>query len=574
MIRVEGERFVDEHGRTLLLRGANVGGNSKLPLTGDSFVGRPFPLADADAHFARLAAWGLTTIRFVTTWEAIEHAGPRQYDTAYLDHLEAVVAKAARHGLHVFIDFHQDVWSRFTGGDGAPRWTLEAAGFDVDALHETGAAFLSSEHPGPPPKMIWPTNAGKLGAATMLTLFFGGDAFAPKVRIDGVPAQRFLQEHFFGSVEQVVRRVAPMPHVFGVDLFNEPAPGYIGWKDLKKPKAVVEVGVLPSPLQSMALGAGATLDVKRYHRGLLGARVVGTERVNPNGRRAWTGPCVWQEHGVWAEGPKLLRPDHFRGDFGAHLGAFVAEGTKRVRALAPRLLVMAHAEPMHPVWSGPRPDAWSAHWYDGYVLFLKDFRSWLAADAFTQRPVFGSGRIRKSFAAQLTRLRVPGLPLLVGELGVAFDLRDPGRASAAMNRTMTAVEDAGVSATLWNYCADHTPERGDGWNGEDLSIFSQSSSEPDHGRAVHMVARPRPVAVAGTLVSHHFDPSTRRFTMTVRPDPNLRAPTTFFVPTLHYPDGGTVAVTAGRVHSNREWSHFGTDEQTLTLAPTPPARAP
>jgi len=41
-----------------------------------SFVGRPFPLEEAGEHFARLREWGLTFVRFLVTWEAIEHAGP------------------------------------------------------------------------------------------------------------------------------------------------------------------------------------------------------------------------------------------------------------------------------------------------------------------------------------------------------------------------------------------------------------------------------------------------------------------------------------------------------------------
>jgi hypothetical protein len=75
----------------LTLRGLNVGGNTKQPSTPDipshvrdgfldgdnvSFVGRPFPLQDADQHLARIKGYGFNVIRFLITWEAIEHAGP------------------------------------------------------------------------------------------------------------------------------------------------------------------------------------------------------------------------------------------------------------------------------------------------------------------------------------------------------------------------------------------------------------------------------------------------------------------------------------------------------------------
>ena len=131
-IGAQGNRFVDQQGRTVHLRGVNLGGSSKVPAVPDgatwrpdsladsravSFVGRPFPLAEAGEHFGRLRRWGLTCLRFLVTWEAVEHAGPGQYDEAYLDYLYAVVKRAADFDLLIFIDPHQDAWSRFSGGD-------------------------------------------------------------------------------------------------------------------------------------------------------------------------------------------------------------------------------------------------------------------------------------------------------------------------------------------------------------------------------------------------------------------------------------------------------------------------
>ncbi|HUV89602.1 MAG TPA: cellulase family glycosylhydrolase, partial [Anaerolineae bacterium] len=203
-MHVDGTWFKDNEGRTLLLRGANLGGSTKMPYRPDgatyrregffdhrnvSFVGRPFPLAEADEHLGRLRAWGMTFLRFLITWEAIEHAGPGEYDAEYLDYVYAVIEKAGEYGIDVFIDPHQDVWSRWTGGDGAPGWTLEAVGMDLTKLSDTGAAIVHAIHGDPFPRMIWPTNYDKLGAATMFTLFFAGNDLAPQTRIDGVPVQ-------------------------------------------------------------------------------------------------------------------------------------------------------------------------------------------------------------------------------------------------------------------------------------------------------------------------------------------------------------------------------------------------
>ena len=120
--------------RIILLRGINFGASSKIPSSQDathlkpddfysknrevSFVGRPCPLDQADEHFARLASWGFNTLRLLITWEAVEHQGPGMYDYAYIRYIRDLCRKAAKYGLSVFIDPHQDVWSRYTGGDG------------------------------------------------------------------------------------------------------------------------------------------------------------------------------------------------------------------------------------------------------------------------------------------------------------------------------------------------------------------------------------------------------------------------------------------------------------------------
>ncbi len=302
MIRIEGDRFIDEHGCTLILRGVNLGGSSKVPFSPDgatwrregffdhrsvSFVGRPFPLEEADEHFGRLRHWGFTFLRLLTTWEAIEHTGPGQYDETYLAYFRAIVEKAAEYGISVFIDPHQDVWSRFTGGDGAPGWTLEAAGLDMTAFAETGAAVTHQEHGDPFPRMIWPTNYGKLANLTMWTLFFGGDAFAPDMRIGGRPAQDYLQGHYIAAVAHLAERLADLPNVIGFDTLNEPGTGLIGRRSLAEASFPLKLGPSPTPLQSLALGSGISQRVATYELGLTGFKRTGEVDLNPEGRSAW-----------------------------------------------------------------------------------------------------------------------------------------------------------------------------------------------------------------------------------------------------------------------------------------------
>jgi hypothetical protein len=180
------------------------------------------------------------------------------------------VRTAARYDLTLFVDPHQDVWSRFTGGDGAPGWTLEAVGMQLDAIHEAGAAFLHQLHGDPFPRMIWPTNGTKLAAATMFTLFFAGDDFAPQVRIGVESAQEYLQRHYCAAIAQVAARLRDLPNVLGYDTMNEPLHGYIGVHDLAQPHGPLRIGDSPTPYQGMLLDAGYQQQVERWSLTSLG----------------------------------------------------------------------------------------------------------------------------------------------------------------------------------------------------------------------------------------------------------------------------------------------------------------
>ena len=615
-MRTEGIWFKDDAGRTLILRGVNLGGSTKLPFDSAthrrekfydhrnvSFVGRPFPLDEADEHLARLKAWGFTFLRFLITWEAVEHAGPGEYDQAYLDYVYAVVKKAGDYGISVFIDPHQDVWSRWTGGDGAPGWTLEAVGMDITKLAATGTAINHAEHGDPFPRMIWPTNYFKLGAGTMFTLFFAGNDFAPKTLVDGVPVQEYLQSHYIGAVCAVAERLRDLPNVVGYDTLNEPGGGFVGISNLNGvDEFMMRLGAMPTPFQSMLLGSGYTQEVGVYESGQ--PNPIGSTTLNARGEKLWRGECIWKQNGVWTdEGgqPRLLHPDHFaqvngrRVDFNNdYLKPFVLRYTQAIRQIDPDALIFVEAEVGggHAHWSADDPAGVvnAGHWYDYTALLNKSFNPESSKDFWTGEPVHGRDAVQALFTRQLGVIRqtsstqMGGVPTLIGEFGVPYDLHEKASYTSgdfdlqaqALDMYFNAMDANLLNCTLWNYTADNTNEYGDLWNGEDLSLFScDQQDDPDDihagGRGLEGAVRPYATKIAGEPLFMKFDLASRIFDFEFRSDPGVGAPTEIFVPALQYPQGYRVEVSDGSYQMDGQtiiFSHNHNHEtHRLTIRP-------
>lgn len=282
-ISIEGTTFRDRAGRQTILRGVNFGGDSKVPYAPDghtyrptdfsdhrvvSFVGRPAPLDEVDLHFSRISHWGFNCLRLLTTWEAVEHAGPGEYDEAYLDYFAEVCRRAGRHNLHLFVDFHQDAWSRMSGGDGAPGWTFDVVGLDFTKFGSSGAAHLMQYRYDPAlggrqdsySVMSWSGNYARPANGIMWSLFFGGRDFAPSCQVERRNVQDYLQDHYFGAMRTLAERLADFDHVIGFDTLNEPSAGYIG---SALDAAIVRYrGPIWSVLDGLALAAGVPRELK------------------------------------------------------------------------------------------------------------------------------------------------------------------------------------------------------------------------------------------------------------------------------------------------------------------------
>ena len=206
----------------------------------------------------------------------------------------------------------------------------------------------------------------------------------------------------------------------------------------------------------------------------------------------------------------------------------------------------------------------AAHWYDYFTLFLRFFLPFFTVDIQTAKAVLGSRKVRQSFVDEIGRIKhnsqqaLGGVPTLLGEFGIPFNmplkldykLNWFGNQIAAMDASFAAVEANLVSGTIWNYTPDNRNAGGDGWNSEDLSLFSRDQQRNPNdinsgGRGWQGFVRPYPVAVAGEPQKVSFDRKTGAFELTFRADPAVTAPTTLFVPNLQYPNGYRVTVSDG-----------------------------
>ncbi|KAJ3189218.1 hypothetical protein HDU85_002843 [Gaertneriomyces sp. JEL0708] len=530
--------FQDQHYRRLLLRGVNLAGHSKLPTSPPgsthlsegffdhknvSFVGRPFALEEADEHFGRLRSWGLTFIRLLVPWESLEHAGPGIYDEEYIDYLITLLAKAKEYGIRCFIDPHQDTWSRFSGGSGAPGWTFETVGLDLTKFMVTGAAYVhQSARPTDSGHAAWPTNYQKLASATMFTIFFGGSIFAPNARYNGEHPQEFLQRHFCACYQHLAERVKHLDTVVGFEVMNEPHFGYIGLKSLHHfdPMKDLHYGDAPSALQSMALASGIPQQVGVWVKSWpWPTRKARTRTINAGGISAWLPgrPCIWRQHGVWdvdANGqPQALASDYFTRrrdgtvvDFGQDCYLPLVRRFKQA-ILSVRSDYLIFFEPIpneDPPVLPPADDdpqlIYSPHWYDLKALFNKSFNSFVTHDVqglsrgtknVLEATYFGVAGANRNYTGQIRNIvqtgctKVGRRPILFGECGIpmdmnekrAFETGDYTHHTIFLDAMINAMEASMVSFTLWNYNPHNDNAHGDHWNGEDFSIFSPRPSQ-------------------------------------------------------------------------------------------------
>lgn len=425
-------------------------------------------------------------------------------------------------------------------------------------------------------------------------------------------------------------------------------------------------GSSPTAWQTFLTGTGRACEVETWEIGGLGPYKVGTTLIDPHGEKAWLpenyddskygykrdpgwklGECIWAQHGVWDPATDtLLKKEYFAKnprtgetiDYPTFTSTYFMDFFRGFRdAIRAQhkdciMLMQYPTLELPPEVAGTEDDdpkmAFTPHFYDGITLMTKKWnRTWNVDVVGILRgkyyhPVFaikvGETAIRNCFRDQLATLRQEGRdrvgkhPCLLTEFGIPYDMDDKyayqtgdySSQSAALDANHYAVEGSLMEgAFLWLYMARNTHERGDQWNGEDLSICSLDdkplpmsavpraslenpraststrgvgdetsvtpsnihkvlttpsiSSKPGDNaeaagtpgyRAAEAFVRPAPVFVAGTITEYGFDLRSCTFNLKVDgKGARNEAPTVVYLPEFHYPsDAADVEVSSGK----------------------------
>jgi hypothetical protein len=490
-MHIQGPYITDDEGRTLILRGCNLEGSVRHCPAGERglkapegvFPGAyPFSPEEADSLFGGLRSRGFTFIRVGITWDALEHEGPGIYDEAYLAYLRKITLIAGKRGIAVFIVPGAENRDRRAGGIGAPAWVPEKIGLDSRLL-DPSDPYLR---------------------ATLSTLFFAGNCFAPEFYLEGARAQDWLQERYLGAMRHCFRRLKNCAAIAGWSAMESPGRGFIGGRGVKRGDAA---GPLPEPFRVMAAASGYQTESPVNAAGPGGRDTAGCGSLKPWGGSLFKPgfSCPWKQAGVWTDeggSPRLLRADHFDRSGGKvvcfaddFLKPFLLRFMERLREVRENTIFLIEGVP------GEDPPAWSAGDGTGAV---RAFR-------FPEGPGGGTGgaagkNAGGGFSAALaemvlqTRKYMGNIPCLAGEWGL--DGED---------------------------CSGH-------YDGLDAHLLHGAieSGGPDLSPAG--MGRPYPLATAGTPLGIRWDREGGVLSYRFRAEAGISAPTEIYIPPA--PPGG------------------------------------
>jgi aryl-phospho-beta-D-glucosidase BglC (GH1 family) len=553
--------FMDEHGRYLFIHGVNLSGSTKIPTTEDpvSYVGKPFKLDEADKYFSMLQRLGMNTVRLLVIWEAIEPYQSGVYDEEYLDYVEKVVAAAQRNNIYVFLDMHQDFFSRhlkkyfndksgapaivdspmrppmnnLVQGDGAPQWVVELClpEKNVGGPEWGLPRWMVSDQRNTTDvtSAMWGLNMFiSLDVSRCFATFFAGSSIYPNYGIGGKNIQDFLQDSFAQSWVQVVRRVKDYPNVIGYDIINEPVGIYVPFdlyallyeQATKSTQGILTEeqveNVLDKTMNALALAGVPEETIELFRQALA------------DGDFLPRTPEQFEQAGfsLSAEENDPYRPDldaalalnlnfnrHYLQPFFERVGAAIQEEDPEAIIFIEHTLGLPESEGLGwfttPMLAPEGIDqvAYAPHFYTdvypfpGIPQIPRDF----TVDEIQYRDL--TEGVLGAIASAAFSLGKP--PVVLGEFGTYFNLGGIEKAMAEdyiipaniLDNYYEVLDEQLVQRTVWCFSSENTARHGEGWNDEDFSILGPDQQP----RAIDAYARIVPRATSGRLTSFKYN---------------------------------------------------------------------
>jgi len=192
------KNFVDNYGRERIFTGFNIVDK------GDNMNGKKeFDFNFDDDFFNKFKENGFNIIRLGFVWDAVEPE-PGKYNEEFLDKVGAILDKCAEHDVFAFLDIHQDCYSSYCHGDGAPAW-----------------ATITGRYKPRVPKYVWAE-----GYFISRAVHRAFDNFWENKEYNG----KGLQDYYANMWQHLAARFKDKPALFGFDFMNEPFPGSDGKK--------------------------------------------------------------------------------------------------------------------------------------------------------------------------------------------------------------------------------------------------------------------------------------------------------------------------------------------------------
>jgi hypothetical protein len=354
--------------------------------------------------------------------------------------------------------------------------------------------------------------------------------------------------------------------------------------------ANVTPGPAWSVLDGLAAAQGCTVKIPelKFKSDIMKVVPVEDKTVNPDGVQIWFPghDCPFEAAGAYRltdDGPEVLDEEFFRIRNGRRLDPeadfmvpFFNRVADAIREVKPDWMVFAEVDPFRGVVGDGFPDGMpvntvnASHWYDIITLVTKRFNFPNAFNPLTGETLEGPDAIEAAYTRQLERIKASSKtladgdgPTLIGEFGIPYDL-DRGAAydawaagdhgegpwdshTTALDLMYNALDNLQIHSAQWNYTASNRNDLrvGDGWNQEDLSIFSrdQQTSPNDinsGGRALKGFVRPYMRACAGEPQKIGFDRQSGR--CTIEFEAEAGGTSEIYVPAVQYPDGFEVKI--------------------------------